>query len=174
MEYAVTLEDISQSEFTERTIQRMFELIEASRTDHHLQNIARRIVRNCPHKDYVCFGERLLGAVKHLVAYVPDPKGIERLQDPWTTLDIRTADCDDFVILLGALGLALNFSIAMMTVKAERDSKTGEIVDRDSHVLLLMQPPGSEKWYGADAIVPESSFGWLPPAEYPRKIWEMP
>lgn len=174
MEYAVTLEDIPDSRFLEKTIQRMFELIEKSRTDHQLQNIARHMVRGCPHKDYVCFGDRVLSSVKKLITYTPDPKGIERLQDPWSSLHLRTADCDGYVVLLGSLFLALNFSIAMMTIKGDRDPKTGEIIDRESHVLLLASPPDSDKWYGVDGIVSESTFGWLPPDEYPRKIWEMP
>jgi hypothetical protein len=172
VDYSVTLENISHSSFTERTIRKMYELIDDARTDVYLQNMARQIVRGCPSKDYICFGEKLLQAAKKLCTYVPDPQGIERIQDPWTTLALRTCDCDDFSILLCAWAQSLNFDCRLMTVMGVRDPKTGKVVERWSHVLPVMRVPDDEIWYGADAIIPESTFGWVPSEEFPRKIWE--
>lgn len=171
MEYAVTLENVSIDRFTDRTIKKMYEHIDAARTDVYLQNMAGQIVQGCPHKDYVCFGNKLLAAAKQLIPYIPDPKGIERIQDPWTTLIERRADCDDYAILLAVWGHGVGMDAALMTIKAETDPQTGKILDKWSHVLPVLRPAGSNIWYGADAIVPESDFGWEPPKQYPRKVW---
>lgn len=170
MDYVVTLENVSEGRFTARTIQRMYELIDEARVDPYIQNMARAIVRDCPHKDYTCFGNCLLQRAKEVVAYVPDPKGIERLQDPWTTLMIGTGDCDDYSILLNSWGASVGMQDALATVKASTDPKTGKISERWSHVLSVLKPPGADKWMGADGIVPESFFGWMPNG-YEVKVW---
>lgn len=171
MRFNTTLEDVSMGRFTSYTIKRMNELVNEARVDPYIQNMARGIVRHCPHKDYHCFGDAILQRVKQVIAYVPDPKGIERIQDPWATLLLGTGDCDDYVILINALAASVGFNTGMITVKAQTDPGSGEVLDQWSHVLSALQPPGEQRWYGADGIVPESTFGWEPPNTYEKKIW---
>ena len=170
--FAVTFEDVSAPRFTARTIERMYELIAGGVKDRFLQDLAARIVRGCPWKDYACFGQTLLVSTRKLVPYIPDPFNIERVQDAWTTLLTRRADCDDFTVFLSTLGAGIGFDYRIVTVKARRDPKTGAVLDEWSHVYPILSPPGGG-WHGADATVKTANFGWEPQG-YEKKIWEKP
>lgn len=167
----VTLENISTERFTEATIRRMYRLIDKYRTDAKLQDLAAKIVRDCPWKDYQCFGDKLLSAVKSYIPYTPDPFGIERIQSPWDTLKRRAGDCDDYSVLLSVLGAGVGFDIRLVTIKAKIDPLTGKAADQWSHVYVIMSPPNDPKWYGADAVMKDSYFGWEA-SGYEKKVWE--
>lgn len=171
-EYNTTFENVSARRFTDRTIEKMYELTELAKHSREIQDEARKVVRHCPWKDYKCFGEELLKHVKRKISYVKDPIGIERLQDPRYTLDIATGDCDDFSILLGALASSVGLDYEFVTIKARKDPRTGKLKDEWSHVFVAIKLPDG-KWYAADAIVAGSKFGWYAKG-YETKFWKRP
>ena len=168
--YRVNFENIDEREFTERTIQSMYRLIRSARLDPELQEIASTIVRDCPHKDYACFGEKILQWTKENIVYLPDPLEIERIQDPYVTIDRGAGDCDDTSILIAALGAAIGFDYRLVTIKAHIDPGSGRKSDQWSHVYTILSPP-TGGWYGVDAVVQQSHFGWEPEG-YEKKIWD--
>lgn len=168
----VSFENVSTDRFTEATIERMYELLERGRMDIQIQDMAAKIVRGCPHKDYDCFGNKLLAAAKKLIPYVPDPRGIERVQDSWASLRSRRADCDDYAILIGAWGAGLGADVAFKTWKARRKNGGMAVKDEWSHVAPMLRFPNGQ-WKVADAVIKESHFGWEPEG-FESKVWPKP
>ena len=104
------------------------------------------------------------------VRYTLDPDGLELFQSPGRTLEMGIGDCDDMVILLGALlkGAGYPCRIKVIGMRGSGDF---------SHVYLLVGlPPASpSRWTALDASREDHPPGWeFPKAKVGReRIYEV-
>jgi len=160
------LEDIPESRLTTATLQRMYRLVDAGKTDPAFQEIIRKVVNAAmpgQWKNYRREAEILLAWVKQTVNYRRDPVDVELLQDVWRTLDTQAGDCDDFSILLGAALESIGSPIRFVTVSTRPDHSP-------SHVYIESFIDG--RWTPLDGIIKNSHVGWQPTVGITnRQIW---
>ncbi len=142
-----------------RTLQIMARFVRAGRLHLNVRLAAVQIVEeaNVPQRDRAGIIRALHSFVRDNIRYVNDIRGVETLQTPERTLELRAGDCDDKSILLSSLLEALGFKTRFHAV----GFKVGVL----SHVF------------------PEVSFGkiWLPletteywePGREPRAVAHM-
>jgi hypothetical protein len=69
--------------------------------------------------------------------------------------------CDDLSILLGSLATSIGIPTKFRAIAANPMRK-----DQYSHVYVIMDPMGQEKWIPADPTVKTAGFGWESPLKY--------
>lgn len=116
---------------------------------------ARQITNTLPQKDYVGEARALFRFVRDRIRYIREP--IEGLQTPEATLQMRAGDCDDKVILLGALLVATGAHVKLVA--------GGYSPRQFSHVWLRALVRGH--WIPMDPTEPRP-MGWEPPL--PHKL----
>lgn len=162
----VTLENISDSRFTEATIRRMFEFVDAAKTDEKFQKLIYGVVNRQMHgqwKNYAGEIETVFNWFRSRHDYRRDPHGVELLQDVWATLDRKRYDCDDSSIFLAAAAEVLGAPARFITVSTRPDHEP-------SHVYPEAYVGG--RWQALDATVPGAYFGWRPEDGITdRKVW---
>ena len=102
------------------------------------------------------------------VRYTRDPRDVDTFTAARRTMALRGGDCDDQVIALGALLLAVGYDIRLIVMQAAGAKDW-------SHILLAVVPPstGSDGgrsgsppgggWYVLDPTMPDKGPGWAPP-----------
>lgn len=162
----VFLENIAADKFTEKTIRRMFELVNSAKTDAKFQDLAYSIINNSMRgqwRDYEREAGVLLNWVRSHVDYRRDPYDVELVQDVWSTLSRKRADCDDFVVLLGAMLEVSGTPVRFITVSTSPDKEPG-------HVYLEANFGG--RWTPLDAIIQGAPVGWSPTDGITdRRVW---
>lgn len=111
---------------------------------------ARNIISRVGVKDYAGEARALFRFVQRKIRYVRE--GAETLQIPEATLQLRAGDCDDMVILLGALLRSVGLQVALVV--------GGYAKDQYSHVWLRVMVNG--RWVPMDPTEPHP-MGWEPP-----------
>jgi len=159
------LEDLSEQTFTESTIKRMFDLVNRAKTDAEFQKLIYGLVNHAmpgQWKDYKRELSTVFNWFKKNIDYRRDPYGVELLQDVWSTLDRKRADCDDATTFLAAAAEILGAPARIVTVSTRPNKEP-------NHVYAEAQVGG--RWLGLDATVPQSYVGWAPPHVTARRIW---
>lgn len=159
------LEDLSEQTFTESTIKRMFELINRAKTDAEFQKLIYGLVNRAmpgQWKDYKRELSTVFNWFKKNIDYRRDPYGVELLQDVWSTLDRKRADCDDATTFMAAVAEILGSPARIVTVSTRSNKEP-------NHVYAEALVGG--RWQGLDATVPHSYVGWAPPHVTARRIW---
>ncbi len=150
------LEDIPTASFTDATIVRMYELVDAAKTDEKFQKLIYSVVNHAmpgQWKDYRGELENLLRWVKQNVDYRRDPYNVELVQDVWATLDRKRGDCDDMALLFAAGAEVLGAPARFVTVSTRPNKQP-------SHVYTEVNVDG--QWTSVDPIMQESFVGWEP------------
>jgi len=114
---------------------------------------ARQLTSHLPQKDYLGEARALFQFVRDRIRYIREP--IEGLQTPEATLQMRSGDCDDKVILLGALLTATGAPVRFVA--------GGYAPDQFSHVWLRASVAG--RWVPMDPTEPRP-MGWEPPLPF--------
>ena len=120
-------------------------------------------------KDHIGTINAVYHWVDQHVKYVCDPKKIDVFEDPLATLDLKVADCDGYLILVGSLLQAIGYPVAVVMTSQSKSKPL-------SHVYLLVGiPPLSPpkvitEWIPIDAITDEP-ITWQPPYAY--GIWSV-
>lgn len=157
---------------TEATIQIMTRLAGDAAADPAFVLRAQGIVAGVGSKQYRESLERIFRYVRSNMSYVRDPIGLEWLQTPYYSLEVRRAgDCDDMSIVLVALSLAIGLGGAFRAIKADPGRP-----DEYSHVYAVLGMPdgrGGVSWLPADATQAGVALGWEPPADrvFKSKTW---
>ncbi len=94
----------------------------------------------------------LMQFVQDRIRYVKDPVGLELVQAPERTLEIKQGDCDDKSTLLAALLMATGHPARFTVV----GFKGGPF----SHVLV--EAKTGKRWVPMETII-SKPFGWFPP-----------
>lgn len=157
------LENVSENRLTSETIRRMFELVGQAVTDPKFQELVYTITKAVPGKDYSGEVRSIFNWVKANIKYTRDPYGVELVQDVWSTINRGRADCDDFSILIAAMGEVMGNPSRFVTVSTRPDREP-------CHVYPELNTRG--RWTALDVTVAGSSPGWRPSAGITdRRIW---
>jgi hypothetical protein len=143
-----------------QTIDQMRSLVNEAITDPSVLRTAKDIVRSVPAFDDYSEAEALYNWVRSNIRFTKDPVDKETLYPPSEMLQIRSGDCDDISMLLGALLMAVGYPARLMTVAANGDEF--------SHVYVEGQING--QWIPMDPARSDSQFGVAPPS-YTRARW---
>jgi len=98
------------------------------------------------------------------VRYTKDPNKIDIFEDPLLTLELKIADCDGYLILIGSLLQAIGYPVAVAMTSQSK-------IEALSHVYLLVGNPPSRppkaigEWIPVDAIT-NNPITWQPPYAY--------
>lgn len=99
---------------TERTLQVMSAAVRgelppdhAGYLDERIRRVALSVCSAVPGHLHERELAALLAFVRDRIQYRLDPAGVERVQDPLTTLELQSGDCDDKCVLLAALLAAI-------------------------------------------------------------------
>jgi hypothetical protein len=112
--------------------------------------------RRCKAEDDECEVQLIWEFVKKNCRYVFDPTDADFFATARATLEAGGGDCDDFVILFGALLTSIGFQCVARVIS------TKEAPSQWSHTYPLVGLPKDNPtgWVPLDATVPESEPGW--------------
>ena len=88
---------------TAATLKIMSQLVKNGKKSPLIIELARRIVRGIPPKQWSKEIAAIQQWVKNNIRYTKDIRGVETIQTPEQTLRLRTGDCDDMSILVASL-----------------------------------------------------------------------
>ena len=149
---------------TADTIDLMTKLVLKASHDPDFVMLAQSVVQGCNSKDYLGELNCIYQYVLRSGRYCHDPRGLEWIQHPWYTLQVRKAfDCDDASIALAALALAVGKGAGFRTIKADPQRP-----DEFSHIYALLGYQNAKGifWLPADATQGlNTPLGWEPPRD---------
>jgi hypothetical protein len=154
---------------TKQTIALMRKLVDQAVGDQSFVRFAKDLVRGVlPYND-IGEASAVYEWVKHNIRYTKDPVTKEALYPPIELLKIRSGDCDDIAMLMGAIMIALGYPARLTTISANAADP-----NEFSHVYLEAEvPPGSGQWIAMDAARPGAQFGIEPPIYYRKRAWSL-
>lgn len=149
------------------TLQQMAALVRKYKTDSGIHQLARQLTQGLPPQNIsgatMLYVAALQKFVRDQIRYVQDVEGVETLQTPIYTLQIRAGDCDDKSILLDTL-LA---SIGLQTMFFAIGINGGPF----EHVVAGVRL--GTRTIPLETIVPNAPPGWLPPESNPIWPWNV-
>jgi len=114
-------------------------------------------------KDHLSEAEALYSWISRNIRYQKDPVGIETVQSPEITLELRCGDCDDHVGLMVAMAMSLGIP-----------GRYRVIGYNDNHLVhIFPELLIGSKWIAADTTEPQHGFGWRPPKFPVEKIYNL-
>jgi Transglutaminase-like superfamily len=154
---------------TKQTIAVMRKLVDQAVGDQSFVRFAKDVVRGVlPYND-IGEASAVYEWVKQNIRYTKDPVTKETLYPPSELLKIRAGDCDDIVMLMGAMMIALGYPARLVTIAANAGDP-----NEFSHVYLEAEvPPGSAQWVAMDAARSGAQFGVEPPVYYRKRAWSL-
>lgn len=147
---------------TEATVAKMKPLILQGSVHPEVVELARGIVSRVTPQDYRSEIDALFWWVKEHVRYVQDPLVMEQIQHPHFTLLVSgNGDCDDLVVSILALGMAIGHGALLRAVKA--DPRRPQDF---SHVypMLGYRDGARDAWVPVDVVARSAFPGWEPDA----------
>lgn len=132
----------------------MKRLIREYKSNPAIYGLARHIVSACPEKNWAAEVNAVFFFVRDQIRYTLDPLNLEGLQAPTETLKLKSGDCDDKVMLMGALLQSIGHPVRMVAVQVDG-------ADYYSHVFL--QSKIGERW-----VSYETTERWQPGQTSPR------
>jgi len=115
----------------------------------------------CKTKAFACEAKSLFEWVRDNVKWIRDTRGFETLQYPYRTLAFGAGDCDDLSTLLAALAISVGIRTKFRAIAANPARK-----DQYSHVYVMVDPLGTDRWIACDPTVKTAAFGWESPVRY--------
>lgn len=159
-------------EGTRATLSRMRKfVIDSIKDKKHgafLRGLAIKITLDagCKTKEFYCEAKSLFEWVRDNVKWIRDTRGFETLQYPYRTLAYGAGDCDDLSILLASLAISIGIPTKFRAIAANPARP-----DQFSHVYVMMDPVGNDRWIAADPTVKSAPFGWESPVRF--KVMDM-
>lgn len=149
---------------TYATVREIVKLIRAGTLNERVRLAAIEAIRRCPWKNKLCEVGAIFDWLRANIRFTYDPEGAELLQDVDAILLHRSADCDDFVILGGAMLRSVGIPVRLVIIASDPSAP-----DLFSHIYLQAEvAPG--RWIGFDPSVIDSRVGWEPPRFYRKEI----
>jgi transglutaminase-like putative cysteine protease len=138
---------------TPQTVAAMRDLALAAQTSWPLRRLVEEICQGVTPRDYFSEMVALYHFVCSRVRYMRDPRTVELVKTPETTLATGTGDCDDMATLLGALLLLAGARVRFITVGFRRGVFT--------HVFVEAFEPKSRCWVTLDPVAGPRTAGML-------------
>ena len=85
------------------TLRVMKRLAREGKKNLTVRNTAMSLTQGCGQKDYACEVRTLHAFVRDQIRYIGDIAGVETVQAPEVTLQLRAGDCDDKATLIMAM-----------------------------------------------------------------------
>ncbi len=136
---------------TRDTLRLMSRVVKRSKKHPIIRELATRIVRNVPGKNYPAELQAIQTWVKNNIRYTQDVRGVETLQYPAVTLQMGQGDCDDHAILVASLLEAIG--------KPTRFIAIGFQPNQCAHVLTEARV--GTNWLTVETTEPVP-VGWIP------------
>ena len=150
---------------TDATLKEIARLVEHDLQRPQLRLLATRILRRhaIPSKHHLAEARALYNYVVRTVRYQKDPIGLETVQSPTVTLQLRAGDCDDHSGLLAGLAAAVGIPARFRVV--------GYADDHIVHIFPEVFVKG--RWLAADTTEPGHGFGWRPKALPYERVYNL-
>lgn len=149
-----------------QTVMTMQQLIDSGANSPEVREQAIGLVRRAGVSEKDSFGEvrAIFDWVKQNFRFTKDPSGKEMLSTAPYLLHLQAGDCDDYVVILGALLTALGHAVRVVTIAADPVEP-----GRMSHVYLETYANG--QWIALDGTQANAVPGWQPPRYFRKKVW---
>jgi len=138
----------------------------------HIREFAIKLGRRFQAGDFKQ-ARKIFEFVRDEIQYIYDPRNLEEIQSPETTLQLRAGDCEDQAILLSSLLSAIGFETALIFA----DTNNDQIPDHVYSAVLIPKAPEYAKplqrkkladgsnlheWIPLDPVSQDSDFGVIP------------
>lgn len=137
------------------TLYLMRSLVRQGKVDPNIRHVAASLVQDLPPKDWTGQVRRLHAFVRDRIRYIRDIDGVETIQTPDKTLELKYGDCDDKATLLATLLQTIGHPARFVAIGTK---SPGEF----SHVFV-------DTLIGRDWVALETTepveMGWQPPRE---------
>lgn len=134
------------------TLSLMSKLVRSFKKSQPIRNIAIQLTGALTQKNRRAEVSALFNFVKYEIRYVRDINGIETIQTPQKTLELKAGDCDDKATLLASLLESIGFRTRFIAVGFKPDN----------FVHVLVQVKLDESWLSLETTEPQP-IGWFPP-----------
>jgi transglutaminase-like putative cysteine protease len=109
-------------------------------------------------KDWASEVSAIFYWLRHHIRYTLDPHDLELLQRARRTLENKTADCDDLVILAGAILQVVGYPIRMVIIDTGQESGWNHI-----YLHVGIPPMQPHRWIPFDLAATTEPLGWEMP-----------
>lgn len=133
----------------EDTLVWMRQLAHEAQNDVRLRMLVEKIVANVFQRDYLSEYAAILNWVRRNVRYVRDPRTIEQVATPASTISRAAGDCDDMAVLIAAL-VGLVGGASRFTAGAFKRAPDGSPVL--AHVWCEAYDPNTQQWIVLDPV----------------------
>jgi len=150
---------------TYESVEVIKQLINEGKKDYIIRRLAEEITRYIEPKDYKREVNAIYNFVIRRLRYTKD---IHRVETVHRARDLlrwhrKAADCDDFVILTGALLQASGHPIRIVIIGNNHK-------DKEDYSHIYLQTEVKDKWVALDGSVPGAKMGWEAPKFATKKI----
>lgn len=154
---------------TAQTIDLMRKLVDDAVSDQTFVRHVHDIVRPVRAYDELGELEAIYGWFKRNIRFVRDPLTKEKLVPPVELLKIRSGDCDETALAIGAAALSIGFPARWITI-----STNAENPREFTHIYAQAESPaGSGNWISLDAARPDAQFGLEPQIYFRKRAWNI-
>lgn len=122
------------------------------RVSAEVRQRAINILRHVPSKNWMAEAEAIRKWVASNIRYTRDIAGVETLQTPIITLNVRAGDCDDQATLVAAMLESVGFETRLVAI--------GSVEGEYDHVYVEASVPG-RGWLSVETTEPVQ-IGWQP------------
>jgi len=164
--YDVQLTDSNRA--TYESVEVIKKLIDEGKKDIIVRTTAEKIVQYIQPKDYEREVKAVYNFVCHRLRYTKDIHRVETVHQARELLrrHKKAADCDDFVILTGALLQSIGHPVRIVIIGNNH-------LDKDDYSHIYLQVLVGKKWVALDGSVPGAKAGWEAPKYATKKIINM-
>jgi len=107
-------------------------------------------------KDYLGELNAIFNWVKRNIRYQYDPIKKDIIEDPFTTLKLRIADCDGMTVLLGSLVQSVGYPVMLKVIKQYSNRVY------DIYPLVGIPPLNPKNWIAMNAVFKNRPIGYQP------------
>lgn len=117
-----------------------------------IRQLAEHITRGVRQRDYLSEYAAILNWVRKNIRYTRDPRTIEQVSAPISTVQRKTGDCDDMATLLAALVLSVGGQVRFCAGAFAQSPMGADGKKMPSHVWAEAFDPGSNQWIVLDPV----------------------
>lgn len=161
--YDVKLSESSKA--TYESVEVIKQLIDEGKKDMVIRTLAEKLTQYIPEKDYKREVKAIYGFVTRRLRYTKDIHRVETVHRARDLLrrHLKAADCDDFVILTGALLQAIGHPVRIIIIG-------NNYKDKEDYSHIYIQTLIGKKWVALDGSVPGAKVGWEAPKYATKKV----
>jgi transglutaminase-like putative cysteine protease len=150
---------------TYESVEVIKKLIDQGKKDVIVRTLAEKIVQYIPPKDYMREVKAVYSFVTKRLRYTKDIHKVETVHRARDLLrrHRKAADCDDFVILTGALLQSIGHPVRIVIIG-------NNYTDKEDYSHIYLQTRVNKKWVALDGSVPGAKVGWEAPKYATKKI----